>query len=150
MSGFWDAMTAERPINRKFISYDDKVRNYESKIHALQYEVQKLKGEISRLRNINYQLKKDGEAALNTPTDLNDILRASAAFCDMTPEDIKSKTRVQKYVRARVLFMVKARNHGHSLKAIGRFIGRDHSTVIHAIDNKYKHLDDMDIQFTQL
>lgn len=143
-------MTAPKPINRRFITYEERAKNYESRINALEYQVQKLKGENIRLREQLLKHQQDVGAALAPSAGMRDILDAVSAYCDMPIEDITSPSRLRKYVRARVIFMVKARNHGHSFKAIGRFLKRDHSTVIHAMDNKYKHLDDMDIQFTNL
>jgi len=149
-SAFWDNMTAERPINRRFITHEEREKNYESRINALEYQVQQLKGENYRLREQLFKHQQEVSAALTPSAGMSDILDSVCGYCDMTADEITSPSRLRKYVRARVIFMVKARMHGHSLKAIGWFLKRDHSTVIHAMDNKFKHLDDMDIQFTQL
>lgn len=150
MSAFWDNMTAPRPINKVVVSQDEAKKKYEERIHSLERQLQNLKGENYRLKQQLLKHQKDVTSAVIHTASLDDIMASVAAFCDMEVRDIKSKTRVHKYVRARVLFYVKARNHGYSLPQIGKYVRRDHSTVINGIYNKMKYLDDLDIQFTNL
>lgn len=49
---------------------------------------------------------------------------------------IRGDRRTAKIARARQTFMRDAHEAGKSYSAIGRFLGRDHSTVIHACDPK--------------
>lgn len=150
MSAFWDNMTKPRPINRAIVSHDETKKRYEDRINALEYQLKNLKAENQRLRNTVYEYKKDAMAALNTPKSLQDILESVAAFCDLEPNDLKARTRVESYRRARCIFYLKARRYGYSLKEVGKYVNRDHSTVINALQKTDALLDDFDIQFTQL
>ena len=44
-------------------------------------------------------------------------------------------SQAREYVDARRIFCRLARMEGHRLIHIGEFVGRDHSTVIHAVDS---------------
>ena len=147
MSAFWDNMTAPRPINKVVVSQDEAKKKYEERIHSLERQLQNVKGENYRLKQ---QILKYNKQAPPVDVTLDEIMENVATYCDMEVRDIKSKTRVHKFVRARVLFYVKARNHGYTLPQIGKYVRRDHSTVINGIYNKMKYLDDLDIQFTNL
>jgi chromosomal replication initiation ATPase DnaA len=80
---------------------------------------------------------------------MNDL---SAAFADLRPEmkirevidlvvditgvphsDILSPKRDRVTARARQMVMWKAHKEGHSLPAIGRVLGRDHTSVLHGV-----------------
>lgn len=65
------------------------------------------------------------------------ILIAVSLFQNVTIEDMKSKSRLRENVtaRQRAMYFLKE-NTKHALRKIGsHFNGKDHSTVIHAIDN---------------
>lgn len=66
---------------------------------------------------------------------IESISRIVADHCDVEVEDLKSKTRKRMIVQARQLAMYFAKQMTqHSLKSIGlHFGGRDHTTVIHAL-----------------
>ena len=49
------------------------------------------------------------------------------------PKVIHDKSRVQKKVFARQIVMKYLRGLGYSLKTIGRYMDKDHSTIIHGL-----------------
>ncbi|HLF32649.1 MAG TPA: helix-turn-helix domain-containing protein, partial [Cyclobacteriaceae bacterium] len=65
------------------------------------------------------------------------IQKTIAEYFHVKPEDLKDKTRKKEIVIARQLAMYFAKEYtNHSLKSIGyHFGGRDHSTVIHAVQS---------------
>lgn len=67
---------------------------------------------------------------------LESITKAVSAYFRLQPEQVKSKKKTADIVRARQIAMYLCRKHTKSsLKAIGEaFGGRDHSTVIHALE----------------
>lgn len=52
---------------------------------------------------------------------------------NVATRDIFSPTRLPHVVAARTAVMRRLRDDGYSLMAIGRMMGRHHSTVIHAL-----------------
>lgn len=67
------------------------------------------------------------------------ILKIVCENLGVDPEDVKSKTRKGEIAQARHIFCYLAYTSatGHTLTEIGRFIGRDHATVLHS-RNKIK------------
>ena len=67
---------------------------------------------------------------------MDDIQKAVAAYFDITVDDLHSKRRTKTVVRPRHIAMYLAKTMTtRSLPDIGRrFGGRDHSTVIHAVN----------------
>lgn len=51
----------------------------------------------------------------------------------MSLADLLGKDRAARLVRPRQLFMLRAAEAGFSTMRIGRFLGRDHTTVMHGI-----------------
>ncbi|MEX2542202.1 MAG: chromosomal replication initiator protein DnaA [Trueperaceae bacterium] len=82
-----------------------------------------------------------------TPGDLSltmdDILRATARQYEVDPTDIKSKGRRQELVAPRQVAMYLIRElTSHSYPEIGQFFsGRDHSTVMYAVQKVNERLD---------
>ncbi len=83
-----------------------------------------------------------------TPSDLDlsmeDILRAAAAYFEVTPHDIRSKGRKQDLVLPRQITMYLIRDlTERSYPEIGQyFSGRDHSTVMYAVQKVTDQLED--------
>jgi chromosomal replication initiator protein len=68
--------------------------------------------------------------------ELDGVLRIVASNYLCKPDDLYTKSRSQEHVQARhvAMFLIKQLT-GKSLRAIGDFLGgRDHSTVVHAVD----------------
>lgn len=67
--------------------------------------------------------------------EMNDVLRQVAAHFGTTPDLIRGSGRARDIVIPRQIAQYLIRElTGHSLPEIGQFFGRDHSTVMHAIN----------------
>lgn len=71
------------------------------------------------------------------------IIEAAAEHYGVTPEEVRGRSRKRKYVLPRQAAMYLARKHTYmTLRDIGEeFGGRDHTTVMHAIDVVVNDLD---------
>ena len=87
---------------------------------------------------------------IDTEVNIDFIQKTVGTYFSISPEQMKGKSRKREYVVARQVAMYFAKEYTtHSLKGIGsHFGGRDHSTVIHAVqsvndmmetDSKFKH-----------
>lgn len=63
---------------------------------------------------------------------VEEIVAAVAATSGMTADDVTGLKRTRLYLRPRFLAVMLARKEGWSYPTIGRVLGRDHSTIIHA------------------
>jgi chromosomal replication initiator protein len=79
--------------------------------------------------------KVDERRPETADVDIENIQKAVCQYFNVKEEDIKGKSRTQNIVKARQIAMYLCKEYTElSLKAIGyHFGGRDHSTVIHAI-----------------
>ncbi|WP_224999591.1 chromosomal replication initiator protein DnaA [Cesiribacter sp. SM1] len=90
-------------------------------------------------RNIDLELAKSTlqniVQEIDTEVNIDYIQKTVSAFFSITPEQMKGKSRKREFVVARQVAMYFAKEYTtHSLKSIGaHFGGRDHSTVIHAV-----------------
>jgi hypothetical protein len=62
---------------------------------------------------------------------MRDILAEVCAEYGITPEEIKGPGRKRYHAVPRQEFMLRCHETGRSLPEIGRFLGRDHTTVLH-------------------
>ncbi|WP_035806226.1 chromosomal replication initiator protein DnaA [Lunatimonas lonarensis] len=87
--------------------------------------------DLSLAKTIMKNIVKDIEAEVG----IDFIQKTCADYYDIKLEDLKAKTRKKEIVTARQVAMYFAKEFtNHSLKSIGyHFGGRDHSTVIHAV-----------------
>lgn len=87
---------------------------------------------------------------IETEVNIDYIQKVVSAFFNVSQEQMQSKSRKRELVVARQVAMYFSKEYtNHSLKSIGQhFGGRDHSTVIHAVqsvndmmetDSKFKH-----------
>jgi chromosomal replication initiation ATPase DnaA len=103
---------------------------HDAKIKKLQLEIDMLKGKIIQPMLIP---KFDLE--------LGEVLQIVSEVTNVFQDDIISHKRNREIVTARALFSYICRHKmKKSLKYIGRFINRDHSTVIHLISNYDNYL----------
>ena len=65
--------------------------------------------------------------------ELEKISKDVADFFKMPVSDIKKQNRRLEYVIPRNLFCLLAFRQGHSYNSIGKFLGRDHSTIMHSV-----------------
>jgi chromosomal replication initiation ATPase DnaA len=73
-----------------------------------------------------------------TLSDARRIARAALVAHKMTWTDAMSPARTLPYTRARADVYVALRKHGWSLKKIALFCGRDHTTIMNALQQKEK------------
>ena len=76
------------------------------------------------------------DSSRTAPITADRIIQVTADYCSTTPEDLVGPSRKQPLARSRQIAMYLCREHTDlSLPKIGKhFGGRDHTTVIHAID----------------
>ena len=77
-------------------------------------------------------------AFLYTLSAARRIAMSALASHGMTWTDAMGPSRTLPYTRARADVYVALRKHGWSLKKIGSFCGRDHTTVMNALQQKEK------------
>lgn len=66
-----------------------------------------------------------------------DLVTIASRLTGVDPFDVRSQSRLLHLCAVRVAVYVTARRAGHSYPGIGRLVGgRDHSTVIHGIQNR--------------
>lgn len=74
-----------------------------------------------------------------------EILQIISQECDVSLSEIISRCRKKEVVNARFIFCAVMKKHfTYSLTRIGDIVGRDHTTVIHALTefkNRYKNED---------
>lgn len=74
---------------------------------------------------------KSDSSVMITPEEILEIISRN---CNVTIEDIMSKTRVREIAEARQLFCYVIREKfGYPLSKVGRLVNRDHATAIHSI-----------------
>lgn len=64
-------------------------------------------------------------------TDTDRLDRLGEAMEGLTGFDVRTRTRLAEYVRARVVYAFTARMEGFSQMAVAKWLGLDHSTVHH-------------------
>lgn len=105
-----------------------QVRYLESKVENIESKYQK---EIERLKTmIINPIHK-----MNKNKELLEILQKVCDASGIMPHDILSKTRKREVVIARQLFCYLTMTYyNYTLVQVGRFLSRDHSTVIHSVN----------------
>lgn len=105
-----------------------QVRYLETKVELIERNYQK---EIERLKTmIINPIHK-----MNKNKELLEILQKVCDASGIMPHDILSKTRKRDIVIARQLFCYLTMTYyNYTLVQVGRFLSRDHSTVIHSVN----------------
>lgn len=105
-----------------------QVRYLESKVENIESKYQK---EIERLKTmIINPIHK-----MNKNKELLEILQKVCDASGIMPHDILSKTRKREIVIARQLFCyITVKYFNYTLKNVGNFLNRDHSTVVHSVN----------------
>ena len=105
------------------------------KIHDA--KIEKLNREIAELRQRIIQPVQIPKFDL----ELGEVLTIVSRVTEVFQDDIISSKRQREIVTARALFAYVCRHHlKKSFKYIGRFINRDHSTIIHLCNNYENYL----------
>jgi len=113
-------LTTKQKHRNLLFKYESMVTKYEKEIARLKYLLTK-------------PIRKENEEV-----ELNNILEAVCSVTEIIPHDILGQNRQRHISIARHLFCYLAYKHyGYCLTAIGRFLVKDHSTVINSV-NKYQ------------
>lgn len=84
----------------------------------------------------------------------DDILKIISKECMVPMYKIMDRTRTKEVVNARYIFCAIMKiNYTYTLEKIGKIIGRDHSTVMHAIQqfyNRYKTEDNFKLTVNKI
>ena len=80
-------------------------------------------------------------------TKLNDIKAGVCGVFDLTEAQLIGQSREKKYAHARHVFVGLARQMtDYSMSDIGRYLGRDHTTI-HNSERRFDHLCDVNAHF---
>jgi len=95
----------------------------------------KLMGKSITLEIAQQHLKNNFNSTRNANLSMDNVIRVSAEYFGLTPNDLKGKKRSQNIVNARQIAMYIGRKMtDYSMTEIGQdFGGRDHTTVMHSI-----------------
>jgi chromosomal replication initiation ATPase DnaA len=79
------------------------------------------------------------EAGMLTPHERRVAwLKRLCEDCDVCYEDVMGRSRLKRISNVRALAYLKFRQDGLTLPVIGRFFGRDHTTVMKVTNNMIK------------
>ncbi|MEL6539485.1 MAG: chromosomal replication initiator protein DnaA [Bacteroidota bacterium] len=122
-------------------SVDTNIRELEGVLISLIAHASLNKQEISL--SLAQQVLKNIVQDIAVEVNLDYIQKAVASHYHVSLEQLKSKSRKRELVTARQVGMYLAKRHtNHSLKSIGQYFGgRDHSTVIYALQTVNDLLD---------
>ena len=122
-------------------SVDTNIRELEGVLISLIAHASLNKEEINL--ELAKQVLKNIVQEIHTEVSMDYIQKTVAAHYSIALEDLKSKSRKRELVTARQIAMFFAKKYtNHSLKSIGYYFGgRDHSTVIHALQTVNNMLD---------
>ncbi len=114
-------------------SVDTNIRELEGVLISIIAHASLMKRDIDL--ELAKQILKTIVHDIDTEVSIDYIQKTVAEYFHLKIEDLKDKTRKKEVVIARQLAMYFAKEYtNHSLKSIGyHFGGRDHSTVIHAV-----------------
>lgn len=124
------------PVNVvEYLAYsiDTNIRELEGVLISLIAHASLMKQDLNL--ELAKQVLKTIVHDIETEVSIDYIQKTVAEYFHIRTEDLKDKTRKKEIVIARQLAMYFAKEYtNHSLKSIGyHFGGRDHSTVIHAV-----------------
>ena len=132
-------------IEANDIDMDDDLVEYIA--HSVDTNIRELEGVLTSLMahaalnkraidlELAKQILKDIVHEIDTEVSIDYLQKIASEHYNISLEDLKSKTRKKEVVIARHVAMYLAKQYtNHSLKSIGQYCGgRDHSTVIHAL-----------------
>jgi chromosomal replication initiator protein len=86
------------------------------------------------LKHVDMRILKKQVKYLKYSLTVDEILEIVSEECGIKVEDIVSKIRNKEVVNGRYIFCsIMKKYYGYPLKKIGNILGRDHTTIIHAI-----------------
>lgn len=135
----------QKKLQERNINFPEEIIEYLT--HSIDSNVRELEGAINSLilyseNNIPIDMNLAKQVVQNLvqavekkEVTMDEVQKQVADYFGLSVDDLKDKTRKKEIVLARQIAMYLAKEYtGFSLKSIGyHFGGRDHSTVIHAI-----------------
>ena len=131
----------DRVLEYLAYSVDSNIRELEGVLISLVAHASLNKTEIDM--ELAKQTLKSIVRNIESEVGIDYIQKTVSEYFNVSSEDLKAKTRKKEIVIARQLAMYFSKDYtNHSLKSIGHhFGGRDHSTVIHALQSVNDMLD---------
>ena len=127
----------------EYIAYsvDTNIRELEGVLISMVAHASLMKSEINL--ELAKQILKNIVRDIDSEVGIDYIQKTISDYFKVITEDLKAKTRKKEIVIARQVAMYFAKDYtNHSLKSIGyHFGGRDHSTVIHAVQSVNNMID---------
>ena len=116
-------------------SVDTNIRELEGVLISMIAHASLMKKEVDL--ELAKQILKNLVRDIDSEVGIDYIQKTVSDYFKVPMEDLKAKTRKKEVVIARQVAMYFAKDYtNHSLKSIGyHFGGRDHSTVIHAVQS---------------
>jgi len=117
------------------VNISSNIRDLKAALNTL-IAYTKLMGKSITVEIAQQHLKNNFNATRNTNLSMDNVIRVSAEYFGLTPNDLKGKKRSQNIVNARQIAMYVGRKMtDYSMTEIGQdFGGRDHTTVMHSIN----------------
>jgi chromosomal replication initiator protein len=122
-------------------SVDSNIRELEGAINSLIWQATSTNQKID-LALAKQTVEKIVQSVESKEVSIDEVQKYVSEYFGLTVDDLKAKTRKKEIVTARQIAMYFAKEYtGYSLKSIGyHFGGRDHSTVIHAIQTVSEYM----------
>ena len=114
-----------------YLKYLDATRKLQNNQKISESRIRELESEVYKLK---IQLINPATPP-NANRELIAILQAVSEVSMITPGDITGPERKRSISIVRFCFMYIAKEYGFTHSVIGRFVNRDHSTVIHGVNN---------------
>ena len=116
-------------------SVDTNIRELEGVVISLVAHASLTKEEVTL--ELAKKILKNIVTDIDSEVGIDYIQKTVSDYFSINPDDLKAKTRKKEIVIARQVAMYFSKDYtSHSLKSIGyHFGGRDHSTVIHAVQS---------------
>jgi chromosomal replication initiation ATPase DnaA len=129
-------------MNAEETDYFERYLTYRKKhtslLNSQQRMIAQYEKEIARLKYLlTKPIRKENE-----DVELTTVLEAVSSATEIIPHDILAHNRKRTISTARHLFCYVAYKHyGYCLTVIGRFLNKDHSTVINSVNRYQNFLD---------
>jgi chromosomal replication initiation ATPase DnaA len=114
-----------------YLKYLDATRKLSNTQKISESRIRELESEVNKLK---IQLINPATPP-NANRELLAILKAVSEVSMVTPGDLVGPERKRSISVVRFCFMYIAKEYEFTHAAIGRFVNRDHSTVIHGVNN---------------
>lgn len=110
----------------------------------MNHKIEMMMGALLSKKMTLKQVASNEKRKLVEKVNYSNIVKSS--IHDFFKIDINQKTRKREVVEARFMFYELCRKNQMSLAQIGRFVGKDHATVLHGT-KRFEILCDVDVEF---